>query len=159
MDNLKSGTPYDAALYGMLTPPERAEVLEKIRLGDVAILYVSPEQLRDLSFEQAIRHREIGCRVFDEARCLSKWGFSARLLPGRQPGAERPSPTGGLLHGHGQAHRRRLRAGGALRKRPGAGWYDEHGRLRDAHRHGGVGALRLSHGQVGEVGAGQLCLL
>ena len=80
VDNLNRIIGYDfaAALYGMLTPPERGNVFERVRLGDIALLYVSPEQLRNASFRKLVQQREIGCWVFDEAHCLSRWGHSFR---------------------------------------------------------------------------------
>ena len=67
-----------AALNGLLSMPERAEVLERLRLGDIAILLVSPEQLRSRALRTALRQRSIGLWVMDEAHCLSKWGQDFR---------------------------------------------------------------------------------
>ncbi|MCP4338211.1 MAG: ATP-dependent DNA helicase RecQ [Desulfobulbaceae bacterium] len=55
----QTGTKLAAALYGMLTMPERGEIVETVRLGDVGILFVSPEQLRNQSFINTISQREI----------------------------------------------------------------------------------------------------
>jgi ATP-dependent DNA helicase RecQ len=79
VDNLiKVGIYNSATLNGMLTMPERRDVLDKVRLGDIGILLVSPEQFRNRAFIEAIRSRQIGAWVFDEAHCLSKWGNDFR---------------------------------------------------------------------------------
>ena len=86
------------AINGLLSMPERADARERVRLGDAAILLVSPEQLRSQSLRRTLDQRVIGAWVLDEVHCLSRWGhdfrpdyrYVARFI--REKAGEEPVP-------------------------------------------------------------------
>ena len=103
VDNLEArGITCAGYLNSMLNPLERKITLDKLRLGDLGLIFIAPEQFRSLAFANALMHREIGAWVFDEAHCLSKWGhdfrpdylYVSRFIKSRQQ--DKPSPVFGF---------------------------------------------------------------
>jgi ATP-dependent DNA helicase RecQ len=74
----RAGISGAVTVNGMLSLPERHDALEKVRLGDAAMLLISPEQLRAPSIRTVLQQREVGLWVLDEAHCISKWGHDFR---------------------------------------------------------------------------------
>lgn len=99
VDNLEArGITCAGYLNSLLNPLERRAMLDKLRLGDLGLIFVAPEQFRSIAFANALMHRQIGAWVFDEAHCLSKWGhdfrpdylYVSRFIKARQK--DNPSP-------------------------------------------------------------------
>ncbi len=103
VDNLEArGITCAGFLNGLLNPMERRVMLDKLRLGDIGLIFVAPEQFRSTAFANALMHREVGAWVFDEAHCLSKWGhdfrpdylYVSRFIKASQK--DKPSPIFGF---------------------------------------------------------------
>jgi ATP-dependent DNA helicase RecQ len=57
---------------------ERDEVLRRMRMGQVRLVYIAPERIRDPALINAVRQSKIVQIVVDEAHCVHMWGHHFR---------------------------------------------------------------------------------
>ena len=62
----------------LITQVEKERVLQRIKNGEVDLLYLSPETLLSYSIETIIGDREIGLIIVDEAHIVTTWGVGFR---------------------------------------------------------------------------------
>ncbi len=67
-----------ACLNSTMPKNQQQKVLERLRAGQLTLLYIAPERLQSTCFLEALRAATISSIGVDECHCVSSWGSSFR---------------------------------------------------------------------------------
>lgn len=61
-----------------LSASEQSDVMNQMAAGDLDLVYVAPERLRNGRFLEAVQSANVSLLAIDEAHCVSEWGHDFR---------------------------------------------------------------------------------
>ena len=67
-----------AVINSAMSPGEQSDVMRQMARGEIKLVYVAPERMRNSRFLDSVRDANVSLLAVDEAHCVSEWGHDFR---------------------------------------------------------------------------------